>query len=79
MAYFSMPNQCGIEKCAMPVMKSGKQHLTGRIKLPYQQKIRTLGEKEIYKYLRILEADTIIQEDMKKRIKNISSKPERYP
>ena len=49
----------GIEKCTMPVMKSGKRHLTDGMKLPNQDKIRTLGEKETYKYLGILEADTI--------------------
>ena len=51
----------GIEKCAMLVMKSGKQHLTDGMELPSQDKIRTLREKETYKYLGILEADTIKQ------------------
>ena len=49
----------GIEKCAMQVIKSGKRHLTDRMELPNQDKIRTLGKKETYKYLGILEADTI--------------------
>ena len=49
----------GIEKCAMLVMKSGKRHLTDGMELPNQDKIRTLGEKENYKYLGILETDTI--------------------
>ena len=40
-----------IEKCAMLVMKSGKRHLTDGMELPNQDKIRTLGEKETYKYL----------------------------
>ena len=31
------------------------------MKLPNQDKIRTLGENETYKYLGILEADTIKQ------------------
>ena len=48
----------GIEKCAMLVMKSGKRHLTDRMELPNQDKIRTLAENETYKYLGILEADT---------------------
>ena len=43
----------GIEKCAMLVMKSGKQHMTDGIELPNQDKIRTLGENETYKYLGI--------------------------
>ena len=34
----------GIEKCAMLVMKSGKRHLTDRMELPNQDKIRTLEE-----------------------------------
>ena len=49
----------GIEKCAMLVMKSGKWHMTDGMELPNQDKIRTLGENETYKYLGILEADTI--------------------
>ena len=56
----------GIEKCAMLIMKSDKRHLTDGMELPSQDKIRTLGEKETYKYLRILEADTIKQEEIKK-------------
>ena len=48
-----------IEKCAMLIMKSDKRPLTGGIELPNQDKIWTLGEKEIYKYLGIMEADII--------------------
>ena len=59
----------GIEKYAMLVMKSGKRHLTDGMELPSQDKIRTLGEKETYKYLGILEADTTKQEEMKDKIK----------
>ena len=40
-------------------MKSGKWHMTDRIELPNQDRIRMLEEKETYKYLGILEADTI--------------------
>ena len=59
----------GIEKkSAMPVMKSSKRHLTDRMELPNQDKIKTLGEKETYKYLGILEADTIKQEAIKEKI-----------
>ena len=60
----------GIEKCAVLVMKSGKRHLTDGIELPNQDKIRTQAENETYKYLGILEADTIKQVEMKKEIKN---------
>ena len=68
----------GIEKCAMLVMKSGKQHLTDGMELPNQDKIRTLWEKETYKYLGILEADTIKQVEMKEKIKNITGELESY-
>ena len=57
-----------IQRCAMLEIKSGKPHLTDGMELPNQDKIRTLGEKEMYKYLRILEADTIKQGDIKEKI-----------
>ena len=38
-----------------------------------------IGEKETYKYLGILEADTIKQVEMKKLRKNISEELENYP
>ena len=59
----------GIEKCAMLVMKSGKRHITGGIKLPNHDKIRRLGENETYKYLGMLEADTIKQVEIKDKIR----------
>ena len=40
-----------------------------RIGLSTQEKYRTLGEKETYKYLGILKADATKQEEMKKKIK----------
>ena len=43
-----------IEKCAMLVKKSGKGHLTDGMELPNQDKIRTLGEYETYKYFGFL-------------------------
>ena len=49
-------------------MKSGKRHRTDGMELPNQDRIRTLGEKESYKYLGILEANTIKQEQMKDKI-----------
>ena len=58
----------GIEKCALLVMKSGKRHLTDGIELSNQDKIRTLAENETYKYLGILEADTIKQGERKNKI-----------
>ena len=59
----------GIEKCVILVMKSGKRHPTDGMELPNQDKIRTLGKKEIIKYLGILKADTIKQVEMKDKIK----------
>ena len=58
----------GLAKCTMQIMKSGKRYLTDGMKLPNQDKIRTLGEKETYKYLRILETDNIKQVEMKDKI-----------
>ena len=37
------------------------------MKLPNQENIRTHGEKELYIYLEILEADTIKQMEIKKK------------
>ena len=49
----------GIEKCTILVMKSGKGQLTDGMELPNKDKIKMLAENETYKYLDILEADTI--------------------
>ena len=59
----------GIEKCAMLVMKSGKRHMTDGMKQPNHGQIWTLGENETYKYLGILEADTIKHVEMKDKIR----------
>ena len=48
--------------------ESGKQHITEGIKLPNQEEIRMIREKETYKYLGILEVDTIKQVEMKEKI-----------
>ena len=58
-----------VEKCAMLIMRSGKRQMTEGIELPNQERIRTLGEKETYKYLGILEADTVKSVEMKVKIK----------
>ena len=42
--------------------------MTEGIELLKQEKIRMLGEKDNYKYLGILEADTIKQADVKEKI-----------
>ena len=56
----------GIEKCAMLIIKSWKRLMTEGIELPNQEKFKTSGEKETYKLLGILEADTIKQVKTKK-------------
>ena len=48
-------------------MKSGKRQIIEEIELPNQNRMRTLGEKETYKYLGILEVDTIKQVKMKRK------------
>ena len=53
----------------MLIMRSGKGKMTEGIELPNQDKIRTLGEKETYKYLRILETDTTKHTEMKEKMK----------
>ena len=58
----------GIETRSLLVMKSCKRHTIDGIELPNQDKIRTLSENETYKYLAILEADTIKQVEMKAKI-----------
>ena len=50
-------------------MKSGKRLMTDEMELPNHDRIRTLEENETYKYLGILEADTIEQEQMKDTIR----------
>ena len=58
----------GKDKCAMLNMKNGKRRMTDGMELPNQDKIRTLGENETFKYLGILEADTMKQVEMKDKI-----------
>ena len=48
-----------IENYAMLVMKSGKRHLTDGMELPNQDKIRTFRVKKNFKYLGIMEAESI--------------------
>ena len=53
----------------MLVRKSSKRDLIdGMELLPNQDKIRTIEEKETYKYLGILEANAIRQVEMKEKI-----------
>ena len=61
----------GIEKNDILVIKSDKRHMTDGMDLPNHDKIRTLGENETYKYLSILDADTIKQMEMKDKIRKV--------
>ena len=55
-------------KCAMLIMRSRKQLMMQGIELPNQEKIRILREKETYKYLGILEVDTIKEMEIREKI-----------
>ena len=48
-----------IEKYTMLIMKRIKREIIKAIDMPDPERIRTLGEKENYEYLGILEAHTI--------------------
>ena len=48
-------------------MKSGKQHMAEGVEVPNEVVIRTLGEKETYKCLGILEGDTSKQAEMNEK------------
>ena len=50
------------------IKSTGKRHISDGMELPNQDKIRTFREKETYKYLSILEVDTIKQVEMKDKI-----------
>ena len=58
------------KKYAMFIMRSEKLQITEERELSNQEKIRTFGEKSTYKYLAILEAETIKQAETKEKIKN---------
>ena len=56
----------GIEKYAVLIMKSAQWQIMDRIEQTSQESIRILREKENYKYLWILAADTMKQAKWKK-------------
>ena len=55
-----------------------KREKTEEIKLPNQEKIKMLREKETYKYLGILEVDTIKFVEIKEIKKSISDERENF-
>ena len=59
-------------------MRNRKGQITEGIELPNQEKKNsTFGEKEIYKYLGILEVDTIKEAEMKEKKKKVSNTNEK--
>ena len=55
----------GIENYSILITRSGKWYMTEGVEQQNQEKIRMLGEKETFKYLGILKADTIKQVEIK--------------
>ena len=64
----------GIEKCTRLIMKSRKRQMTEGIEQLNQEKIRTLGEMETYKYLGIFEVDTIEHAEKIEKLKKKRSR-----
>ena len=59
------------------IMKSWKKKTSERKELSNQERIRALGEKEIFKYLGILQVDIIKLTEMKEKgLKNFLEEPE---
>ena len=61
--------QFGIDKCAMLVMKKGKIVKSDGIQLPNGKVIKSLEKGESYKYLGMLEADEVMVNEMKDKVK----------
>ena len=59
----------GLETGLMLIMRAGKRNMIAGIELPNERKIRIFREKESFKYLEIMEAETIYQAEMKESIK----------
>ena len=55
----------GIEKFTLLIMR--KRRTIERTELSIKERISTLGEKEPYKYLEIVEADTVRQVEMEEK------------
>ena len=68
----------GIEKSDMLAIKSGKQHMTEGMKIPNEERIRTIGEKETYKYLGIFSQvfEGFLQVEIKEKFLRISQENE---
>ena len=62
----------GIEKCTMLILKSEKRKIMEGIELLNKGRIRTLRKKENYKYLGVLDADTIKKWKWKEKLEKSS-------
>ena len=60
--------QFGLSKCAVIALKRGKTISSRNIRMPDGEEFRSLGEDGSYKYLGVLETDTIKHEEMKGKI-----------
>ena len=61
--------QFGIDKCAMLVMEKGKIVKSDGIQLPNEKVIKSLEDGESYKCLGVLEADEVMVNEMKDKVK----------
>ena len=61
--------QFGIEKCAILFLKRGKLVESDGIQLPDDNEIKALKEGEGYKYLGVIEADEMLQSQMKEKVR----------
>jgi len=59
----------GLSKCAMIVLKRGKLVQSDGIKMPDGEMLKSLEEGDNYKYLGVLEADTIKHQTMKETVR----------
>ena len=57
--------ECGIERCAMLIMKKGRRETTNGVELPNQETLKTLREKE--EYFGVLEWDSIKKQKRKEK------------
>ena len=55
--------------CSLLITNCRKRQVTEGIKLPNQERIKTLGEEENYTNLRILELNSIKEAEMKEKIR----------
>ena len=57
--------QFGVKKCAVFIMKRGRQIKSDGVKIPGSNVIRSLQENDGYKYLGVLQNDEVMEKEMK--------------